>query len=94
MANLVQLSADGEVGIAGRPMTVHSVVLTPAAAASTAELRDGGVAGLVRLTLTAVANGESVSWTSAGAGGVLFALGCYVNLTGAGALVSVEASTT
>lgn len=78
--------------MAGVPVLVHSVVLTPAAAVATLALKTNGTGGTTLLTLQAPANGASVSWTSAGAGGVIFALGVYADIGGAGAVASIELS--
>lgn len=60
--NLVQASATGDVVTGQRRL--HSVVLSPAAAASQVEIRDGA-SGPIRLTLKAPANGASIPWAAA-----------------------------
>ena len=87
--NLVQVSATGDVVAAGRRL--QSVVLSPATAASSVEVRDGA-AGPVRLTLKALANGASVGWTSGDPDGVPFSAAIHATLAGASAVASFEYS--
>jgi hypothetical protein len=87
--NLVQVSATGDV-VAGQRV-LHSVVLSPAAAACSVEIRDGA-SGAIRLTLKAVANGASVGWAAADRSGIPFSSAIHATVAGAGALVNVEYS--
>jgi hypothetical protein len=87
--NLVQASATGDVVVG--PRVLHSVVLSPAAAACSVEIRDG-LGGQVRLTLKAVASGASVPWAAGDRSGVPFSTAIHATVAGAGALVNVEYS--
>ncbi|HEU4542204.1 MAG TPA: hypothetical protein VFR23_13835 [Jiangellaceae bacterium] len=88
MANLRRVTATGNV-VTG-PVVLRSVMLTPAAAVSTLELRDGS-GGAIVLTLQAAASGSSSVW-SAGKAGVLFSSALHATLSGAGAAASFECS--
>lgn len=87
--NLVQVSATGDV--ATGPRVLHSVVLSPAAAACSVEVRDGA-SGAIRLTLKAAANADSVPWAAADRSGIPFTSAIHATLAGAGALASFEYS--
>lgn len=83
-SQIEQVSATGQV-VSGRNQYVRQVVLTAAAEAVVAELRDGTGTGDVLLTVKAgVGATTSVDLTD-----VVFAGGIHVTLTGAGALASV-----
>jgi hypothetical protein len=86
-SNLKQVSATGNVDASARELV--SAVLTPAAAASSVEFRDGA-GGPVLLTLKAVANGASVPWMTGDGAGVPFQSTIHVTIAGAGALVTCE----
>ncbi|HUU59426.1 MAG TPA: hypothetical protein VMZ50_07785 [Phycisphaerae bacterium] len=77
--------AGGEIKATGG--YVSAVVLTPAAVAATAELRDGGATGTVLLTLKATIGGLSVPVSFPRPVGL--ATDIYVTLDGEGALCSV-----
>ena len=66
---------------------VCSILLTPAAVDTTVIVRDNGVAGTIRASLAAVANGSSVFWESDL--GIVFNTDVHVTLTGAGVAVCV-----
>lgn len=87
--NLTQVAATGDV-VTGSTF-VHSIVLTPAAAVATLEIRDGA-AGAVRVKLQAAANGNSATWTSGDHEGVLFSSTVHATLSGAGAVAAAEYS--
>lgn len=87
--DLKQVSATGDV--VTQDAYLHSVVLTPAAAASSVVIRDGA-SGAVRLTLNAVANGASVVWTAGDNEGVFFTSAIHATLSGAAAVASLEFS--
>lgn len=87
--DLKQVTATGDV-VAG-PVMLRSVVLTPAAAVSTLEVRDDST-GDVRLSLQAAANGGSAVWVAGDGGGVLFSTSVHATLTGASASASFEYS--
>lgn len=89
MADLVNITADGEVSGAGNKMFLRSVTLTPAAAVATLTVKTGGASGTALLTLQAAASGASVSWQAGGKGGVAFD-GVYADIGGAGAAASFE----
>jgi hypothetical protein len=87
--NLKHITATGDVdAVAGK--SVLSVVLSPAAAVSTLELRDGGSGGTIRLKLQAAANGTSPVWTSGDDQGVKFYGVLHATLTGASATAAIE----
>jgi hypothetical protein len=87
--NLAQVSATGNVASGQRRL--HSVVLSPAAAAATLEVRDGA-SGPIRLALKALINGPSVPWAAGDRSGIPFSSAIHATLTGAGALASFEFS--
>ena len=87
--NLVQVAATGDV-VSGQ-RRLHSVVLSPAAAASAVEIRDGS-GGAIRLTLKPVANGASIPWAAADRSGIPFTSAIHATLAGASAVASVEYS--
>jgi hypothetical protein len=96
VSGLVKAVATGNI-VSGRGQ-LNSVILTPAAAVSTVDVRLDGSGGTVVLSLQAAASGSSVVWRAsdqqygqAGAG-VAFAGPLHVTLSGAGASVSVETS--
>jgi hypothetical protein len=73
------------------PLYLKSVVLTPAAALSTASLQDSAAGGGTDvISLQAAASGSSAVWTAGDPDGVFFGTGLYLTLSGAGAAVSVE----
>lgn len=88
---LGRATATGDV-VAGR-RTLHSVVLTPAAAVATLDIRDGS-GGAVLLSLQAAANGSSVIWAAGSPrgqeAGLPFGSSIHATLAGAGASVTVE----
>jgi len=87
--NLVQVSATGDVVTGQRRL--HSVILSPAGAAATLEVRDSA-SGAIRLTLKALINGPSVPWVAGDRSGIPFSSAIHATLTGAGALASFEYS--
>lgn len=87
MGALRQVSATGDVITGVRRL--YGVVLTPAAALSTLEVRDGS-GGPVLLTLQAAAGGSSV--VSGLGEGVQFATAIHATLSGAGALAAFHYS--
>lgn len=89
MSDLRNITADGEVCGASNKVFLRSIVLTPAAAAATLVVKDGGASGTTRITLQAEANGVSAVWTAGGEGGVLFN-GVYADIGGSGAAASFE----
>lgn len=66
---------------------VKKVILTPVAALATLVLKDGGAGGAVRLTLQAVAGGQSIPIDFDD--GLSFGTDVHVILTGAGALAYI-----
>lgn len=77
-AAIKQLTADGEVGVAGAPRTLFTVVLTAGADAATVDLKTGGATGTVLLTVKAAAAGTTfVDFDD----GVVFGSGIYVDFT-------------
>jgi hypothetical protein len=68
-------------GTGGAAVPISGCVLTPAAAACTAVLREGGAGGAVVLTLAAIANGPSVPFPVP-----MVIRDPHLTLTGAGAL--------
>lgn len=68
---------------------LKSVALAAGADTGTAEIREGGAAGTVRLILRAVTN-TSALWTAADPKGVRFNGSIYVNVTGTTPSVTVE----
>jgi hypothetical protein len=96
MSSLAKAVATGNV-VSGRGQ-LNSVILTPAAAVSTVDIRLDGSGGTVVASLQAAASGNSVIWRAsdqqygqAGAG-VAFPGPLHVTLAGAGASVAVETS--
>jgi hypothetical protein len=90
MAQLAYATATGDVALAGaggNPRTLYSVVLTPAAALSTVEVRDGS-GGAIRLKLQAAASGGSVVWSDEN--GVAFSSSIHLTLAGASAVAAVS----
>lgn len=87
MGALRQVSATGDV-ITG-VHRLYGVVLTPAAAVATLEIRDGS-SGTVLLTLQAAASGSSVTPELGGC--VQFATAIHATLSGAGALAAFHYS--
>lgn len=83
---LLQRTTSGEVGTAGVPRTVFTVVFAGGSDAATLNLKSGGTSGTIKLTLAAAAG---VSHVVHFPGGVMFDKGCWCALTGTGATVSV-----
>ena len=70
--------------------TVHTVILTPAAAASTLQLYDGtSTAGTLICSITAAANTASTI-VNMGESGCAYATGLYIVITGASAVGTVH----
>lgn len=92
MSTLTRVAATGDVATGAR--TLHSVILTPAAAAATLEVRVAGGTGNPLLSLSAPANGASAIWHAASprgqAPGVPFGAGIHATLTGASASATFE----
>lgn len=86
--DLTQVTATGDV-VTAVPAYLRSVVLTPAAAVSTLEVRDGS-GGVVRLKLQAAANGNSAVWRAGSKQGVQFSSSIHATLSGAGAVADFE----
>jgi hypothetical protein len=53
-------TAGGAQSIHAEEITIHALVLTPAAAAVTCDIKENGTGGTVVLSLQAAANGNSV----------------------------------
>ncbi len=87
MSSLNKVTASGNVGTGSRYL--QSIVLSPAAAVATLDVRLDGAAGAVVLTLQAAANGSSVVWQATDKPGV-GASQPHATLTGAGASASFE----
>lgn len=96
MSTLTKAAATGNVVTAAGQL--HSVILTPAAAVSTVDIRLDGSGGTVVASLQAAANGNSVVWQAVGeqrgvaGNGVRFPGPLHVTLAGASASVTVETS--
>jgi hypothetical protein len=89
MAQLAYATATGDAAVAGaggNPRTLYGVVLTPAAALSTVEVRDGS-GGAIRLKLQAAASGSSAIWSDPN--GVTFSSSIHLTLAGASAVAAV-----
>jgi hypothetical protein len=85
---LAKVAATGNV-VSGRYL--QSVILSPAAAVASLDVRLDGAGGAVVMTLQAAANGSAVVWQAAGLPGV----GCaqlHATLAGAGASATFEYS--
>jgi hypothetical protein len=88
MATLKKISATGDVYTVHR--VLRSVILSPAAAAATLDVRLDGSGGTVVATLQAAANGNAVIWQASNEG--VLASGLHATLAGAGASASFEVS--
>ena len=97
MSQLTKAAATGNV-VTG-PGQLHSVILTPAAAVATVDVRLDGSGGTVVASLQAAANGGSVVWQAVGeargaaGNGVRFGGPLHLTIAGASASVTVETST-
>jgi hypothetical protein len=91
MSFLKRVTATGDVATGSRQL--HSVTLTPAAAASTVDVRDGS-GGAIILSLQAAANGSSVVWLAASPRGEQPGVECstsiHATIAGASASASFE----
>lgn len=84
---LVQRTTDGEIATAGLPLIVTAIILTAGSGATgTVALKTGGSGGTTLLSLSALQGTTVVVPFPAG---VTFPQGCYCDLTGADASVSV-----
>lgn len=83
IGRLQQFSATGDI-VATAEVMLLALVLTPAAAAASAVIREGGASGTVVLTLNAVANGSAVVVP-----GPIAIRGPHLTLSGVGALFHV-----
>lgn len=86
-SRLVKVAATGNVRTGS--VKLRSVVLTPAAALSTLDVRDGS-GGNVIMSLQAAASGASVPWMSGDEDGVVFGTAVHATLVGAGASATFE----
>jgi hypothetical protein len=87
MSTLAKVTATGNVGTGSKYL--QSIVLSPAAAVATLDVRLDGSGGAVVLTLQAAANGASVVWQATDRPGV-GAAQPHATLAGAGASASFE----
>jgi hypothetical protein len=86
---LKRATATGLIQAGG--LYLKSVVLTPAAALSTAKLQDSAAGGGTDvISLQAAASGASAIWSAGDNDGVYFGAGLYLTLSGASAEVTVE----
>lgn len=83
LGRLQQFSGTGDIAAAVEAR-LFSLILTPAAVAASAVIREGGSGGTVVLTLNAAANGSAVVVQ-----GPIVIRGPHLTLSGAGALFSV-----
>jgi hypothetical protein len=95
MSTLVKVAATGNVTPAARGQ-LRSVILTPAAAIATLDIRLDGSGGTVVASLQAAASGNSVVWAAAprqagvAGAGVPFPGPVHATLAGAGASATFE----
>lgn len=82
-----RITATAQVTTVDKAVQVTSIMLTPGSAAATLTLRNGGASGTVLFTVTAVANGASVSVPLNAA--AQFNSGVYAAITGAGAEATI-----
>jgi hypothetical protein len=88
MSNLAKVTATGNVAAGQR--VLRSVILSPAAAVASVDVRLDGASGTVVATLQAAANGGAVVWQAAREG--VLASQLHATLTGASASATFEYS--
>lgn len=92
MSQLKRVTATGDVaaaGTGGGARVLRSVVLTPAAAAATLDVRDGS-GGAIIASLQAAANGNSAIWSVVDRAGVPFTTAIHATIAGASASATFE----
>lgn len=88
---LTKVTATGDVET--RKGYLKSIILTPAAAVSTLDVRLDGSGGTVVASLQAAANGASAIWESGDDDGVPFGGALHATLAGVGASATFEYET-
>lgn len=92
MSTLKKVTATGDVaaaGAGGNPRRLLGVILTPAAAVASVDVRDGD-GTTVLASLQAAANGASATWQAGDPNGVPCMAAIHATLAGTGASATFE----